>query len=103
MDNLSLATMVVSWLKCISCTGLSEPWYQDVLLIITLDLVGGVFVLRHYFYSDLALCNGHLYRLANAVQLALALMDQLHVQIAEVFKSAVFLFSFAACVDQNSG
>ena len=67
-DDLSLATMIVNWLKCTACTRLSQPWYQDILSTITLDLVGSVSVLRHYFYGDLALCNGHLYLLANAVQ-----------------------------------
>lgn len=102
-NNLSLATMVISWLKCTLCTVLSQPWYQNILPTITLDLVGSVSVLGYYFHGNLALCNSYLYLLANAIQLAPAPIDQLHVQIAEIFKSAEFLSSLAACVDKNRG
>lgn len=95
--------MIISWLKCTSYVGLSQPWCQNVLLTITLDLVGNVSVLRHYFYDDLALCNSYLYLLTNAVQLVLASMNQLRLRIAKVFISAVSLFFFAVYIDKNCG
>lgn len=101
IDDLSLATIVIIQLKCISCTGPNQLWYQDVLSRLTLNLIDDVYVLGYYFYSNLALYNGHLYLLANAIQLAPVLINQLYMQIAEIFKSVVSLFFLAACIDKN--
>lgn len=96
-----MAIIVISWLKCISCIELSQPYCRNVLSTITFDLVSGVSILGHYFYCDLALFNYYLYLLANIIQLAPVLIDQLRTRIAEIFKSAVFLVSLTTCIDKN--
>lgn len=101
--NFLSATILASWLTSISCTRLSQPWCQDVLSEITLDLFGGLSVLDHFYYRKLVIFDHHLYLLNNASKLLLGPEHELHERMGKVFNNAMLLFFLVVCFDLNCG
>ncbi len=99
----SSTTNVDDWLKYLSCLGLGKLWCQDILSDVTLDLVGCVSVLGHFYYEDQTFCHRHLCLLTNTLQLEPSPDLQLCGRMRELFRNGMSLSSLAACVDSNRG
>lgn len=66
-DKLFLTTIITSWMKCISCTELSQLQCQNVLFTITFNLIGGMSILDiisiviQHFATVIYICQRILY------------------------------------------
>lgn len=89
------------WLKYSLYLRLSKPWCQDVLSDVTLDLVGCISVLSHFYYGNLTFCHRHICLLTNALQLELTYDPQLCKRIEELLRNAMSLLSLAGYMNLN--
>lgn len=96
------ATISASFLKYTLCKNFSKLRCQDIFSYISLDLVGVMSILGHFYYKNLALCDCYLYLFIIIFQFVLFFKYKLDRWMGKVFKNVISLYFFATCIDLNS-